>query len=79
MSEKRKRPQLEVTLAYMAVGVIGVSILAILLTLLLTLFNVSNLPVLLAQLPLIGLPIGFLFIIALLIASIISRTKGNKD
>jgi uncharacterized integral membrane protein len=79
MSEKRKRPQLEVTLAYMAVGVIGVSILAILLTLLLTLFNVSNLPVLLAQLPLVGLPIGFLFIIALLIASIISRTKGNKD
>jgi uncharacterized integral membrane protein len=79
MSEKRKRPQLEVTLAYMAVGVIGVSILAILLTLLLTLFNVSNLPVLLAQLPLVGLPIGFLFIIALLIASIITRTKGNKD
>jgi hypothetical protein len=79
MSEKRKRPQLEVTLAYTAVGVIGVSILAILLTLLLTLFNVSNLPVLLAQLPLVGLPIGFLFIIALLIASIISRTKGNKD
>jgi uncharacterized integral membrane protein len=79
MSEKRKRPQLEVTLAYMAVGVIGVSILAILLTLLLTLFNVSNLPVLLAQLPLVGLPIGFLFIIALLIASIITRTKGNKN
>ncbi len=79
MSEKRKRPQLEITLAYMAVGVIGVSILAILLTLLLTLFNVSNLPVLLAQLPLVGLPIGFLFIIALLIASIITRTKGNKD
>lgn len=79
MSEKRKRPQLEVTLAYMAVGVIGISILAILLTLLLTLFNVSNLPVLLAQLPLVGLPIGFLFIIALLIASIITRTKGNKD
>jgi hypothetical protein len=63
----------------MAVGVIGVSILAILLTLLLTLFNVSNLPVLLAQLPLVGLPIGFLFIIALLIASIITRTKGNKN
>jgi hypothetical protein len=59
--------------------VIGVSILAILLTLLLTLFNVSNLPVLLAQLPLVGLPIGFLFIIALLISSIITRTKGNKD
>ncbi|SCX08501.1 hypothetical protein [Candidatus Aquiluna sp. UB-MaderosW2red] len=79
MSEKRKRPQVEVTLAYMAVGVIGASILAILLTLVLTLFKVSDMPVLLAQLPLIGLPVGFLLIIGLLIASIITRTKGNKD
>lgn len=78
MSEKRKRPQIEVTLAYMAVGVIGSSILAILITLLLTLFNVSNIPVLLAQLPLIGLPIGFLIIVILLITSIVTRTKGNK-
>ena len=79
MAEKRKRPQIEVTLAYMAVGVIGLSIFAILLTLVLTLFNVTNMPVLLAQLPLIGLPVGFLLIVALLITSIITRSKENRD
>jgi uncharacterized RDD family membrane protein YckC len=79
MSEKRNRPQLEATLAYLAVGVIGMSILAILLTLILTLFNVNDMPVLLAQLPLIGLPVGFFLIILLLITSVITRTKGNKN
>jgi hypothetical protein len=32
-----------------------------------------------AQLPLIGLPVGFLIIISMLIVSIIRRTKENRD
>jgi hypothetical protein len=63
----------------MAVSVIGLSVLSILTTLLLVFLGVNDLPVLLAQLPLIGLPFGFLIIIALLIAAIIRRSREASD
>jgi hypothetical protein len=73
------KPQLQTTLAYMAVGVIALSILAILTTLLLALFKVESIPPLVVQLPLVGLPIGFLLIVALLIVSIINRRRGTLN
>ncbi len=79
MSENSKRSRVEVILAAMAVSVIGLSVLSILTTLLLVFLGVTNLPVLLAQLPLIGLPFGFLIIIALLIAAIIRRSREASD
>lgn len=79
MPENRKQPRLEIVLAAMAVSVIGLSVLAILTTLLLVFLRVSDLPVLLAQLPLIGLPVGFLMIIALLVAAIIRRSREARD
>ncbi|MEY3972117.1 MAG: hypothetical protein RL224_808 [Actinomycetota bacterium] len=79
MPENSKRSRVEVILAAMAVSVIGLSVLSILTTLLLVFLGVNDLPVLLAQLPLIGLPVGFLIIIALLIAAIIRRSREASD
>ena len=79
MAKNQNRPQIETTLAYMAVGVIGLSIVSMLITLGLSALGFSNFPVVLAQLPMIGLPIGFLIIVAMLIVSIIRRTKENEN
>lgn len=79
MPENRKQSRVEMLLAAMAVSVIGLSVLSILTTLLLVFFGVTELPVLLAQLPLIGLPVGFLMIIALLVAAIIRRSREARD
>ena len=79
MPENRKQSRVEIVLAAMAVSVIGLSVLSILTTLLLVFFGVTDLPVLLAQLPLIWLPVGFLIIIALLIAAIIRRSREARD
>ena len=79
MAKNQNRSQIETTLAYMAVGVIGLSIVSMLITLGLSALGFSNFPVVLAQLPLIGLPIGFLIIVAMLIVSIIRRTKENEN
>ena len=79
MPENRKQSRVEIVLAAMAVSVIGLSVLSILTTLLLVFFGVTELPVLLAQRPLIGLPVGFLMIIALLVAAIIRRSREARD
>ena len=79
MPENSKQSRVEVILAAMAVSVIGLSVLSILTTLLLVVLGVTDLPVLLAQLPLIGLPVGFLIIIALLVAAIIRRSREARD
>ena len=79
MAQERKRAKLETTLAYVAVVVVALSILSILATLVISATGASEIPVLLAQLPLIGLPIGFVLIMAMLIVSIIRRNKENRS
>ena len=77
---KNNNPRgLEQVLGGMAVGVIGLSILSLLTTLLMVFLGVDNLPVILAQLPLIGLPVGFLIIISMLVAAIIRRSREARD
>lgn len=78
MPENARQSKVEVVLASMAVGVIGLSVLSMLATLLLVFFGVQDLPAVMAQLPLIGLPVGFLLIIALLIAAIIRRSRKSR-
>lgn len=78
MAQAPKRPQLETTLAYMAVGVVLTSILAILSTLALALFEVEEITPLIVQLPLVGLPIGFFLIIVLLIVTVVRRSRENR-
>ncbi|HEY7853762.1 MAG TPA: hypothetical protein VIB80_01425 [Aquiluna sp.] len=79
MAQSSRRPQIETILAYMAVGVTLVSILSILATLIISATGSIEIPVILAQLPLIGLPIGFVLIMAMLITAIIRRSKQNRD
>lgn len=79
MGEESKRPQFEAILGLTAVVVIGLSILSILATLVLSATGATEIPVLLAQLPLLGLPLGFLIVIAMLIGAIIRRSKENRD
>jgi hypothetical protein len=79
MGENSKRVRFESILGMTAVVVIGISILSILATLILSATGATQIPVLLAQLPLIGLPVGFLIVIAMLIGAIIRRSKENRD
>jgi hypothetical protein len=79
MAKNNNPRRLEQVLGGMAVGVIGLSILSLLSTLLMVFLGVDNLPVILAQLPLIGLPVGFLIIITMLVAAIIRRSREARD
>jgi hypothetical protein len=79
MAKNNNPRRLEQVLGGMAVGVIGLSILSLLTTLLMVFLGVDNLPVILAQLPLIGLPVGFLIIISMLVAAIIRRSREVRD
>lgn len=79
MGENSKKVQFEAILGMTAVVVIGLSILSILATLILSATGATEIPVLLAQLPLLGLPLGFLIVIAMLIGAIIRRSKENRD
>jgi F0F1-type ATP synthase assembly protein I len=78
MAKSESNPsRAENILAFMAAGVIGVSLLTMLVALLSRLFNVNPWPIL-TQIPLIGLPFGFLIIVALLIVSMRRRSRENK-
>ncbi|MEY2674636.1 MAG: hypothetical protein RLZZ514_1201 [Actinomycetota bacterium] len=68
----------ENVLAFMAIGVIGISLLTIAALLIAYATGVTSLPVLLPLLPFIGLPIGMLLIIALAIVGANRRKReGN--
>ena len=68
----------ENVLAFMAIGVIGLSLLTIAALLIAYATGVTSLPVLLPLLPFIGLPIGMLLIIALAIVGAKRRKReGN--
>lgn len=79
MAQTPQRPQIETTLASLAVGITLISILSIMATLVISATGSIEIPVILAQLPLIGLPIGFVLIMAMLITAIIRRSKQNRD
>ena len=68
--------RLESVLAFMAAGVVGVSLVTMLIALLVRLFGGQPWAVL-AQLPLVGLPIGFLIIISLVVVNTIRRSREN--
>lgn len=78
MPETPKPSRPETILAYAAIGVVGVSLVSMFVALLMQLFQFSPRPAILFQLPLIGLPIGFILILALLVTSIIRRSRENR-
>jgi len=71
--------RLENILAYMAIGVIGTSLLAMFLGLLAQLlfkFSPEFLGVVMAV-PFVGLPIGFILVLSLLLVNLRRRAKSN--
>jgi len=72
------RNRFENILAYMIAGVVGVSIVAILITLIALANGNNKLPAILYVLPTIGLPLGFVLVIALLVTNLFRRKReGN--
>jgi F0F1-type ATP synthase assembly protein I len=78
MAKNESNPsRLESILAFMAAGVIGLSLITMLVALLTRLFN-GNPWAVLTQIPLIGLPVGFVIILVLLFVSMRRRSRENK-
>ncbi len=66
-------------LAYMGAGIIGLSLLSIVVTLVSSYFGaVTNLAIF-AQIPLLGLPFGFVLVMALLFLAIRRKGRENKS
>jgi hypothetical protein len=73
-----QKSRVENALAFMMAGVIGVSILAILVVLVAYLLNFTELPPILALLPMIGLPVGALLMITLIIFQARNRSNAKR-
>lgn len=70
--------RLEKILAYMAVGVIGLSVISILVTLISQMFESNGGLVIFRQIPVLGLPLGFILVLVLLVVSMSRRTKEAR-
>ena len=68
----------ETGFAVTAVVVIAASLIDLLIALLMALFGATP-PAIMWQIPTIGLPLGFLLVIGLLLTSISSRSKENRQ
>jgi hypothetical protein len=73
-----QKSRVENALAFMMAGVIGVSILAILVVLVAYLLNFTKLPPILTLLPMIGLPVGALLMITLIIFQARNRSNAKR-
>jgi FtsH-binding integral membrane protein len=76
-AHKSETPRLENILAFMAVGLIGTSIIVMVITLLLSLSTHQIWPIMVFY-PQIGLIAGALCIIALLVVSLRRRARENR-
>ena len=54
-------------------------LVSIFITLVISATGSIEIPVILAQLPLVGLPIGFVLIMAMLVTAIVERSRQNRD
>lgn len=63
----------------MAVGVIGLSVLSILITLFSQMFESNGGLAIFRQIPIIGLPLGFILVLVLLVVSMGRRSKENRN
>jgi hypothetical protein len=71
--------RLETVLAYMGAGIIGLSLLSIVITLVRSFFGETTNLALFAQIPLIALPIGFVLVLFLLFLSVRRKRRENKQ
>jgi hypothetical protein len=78
MTEAPKKNRLENIVAFMMVGVIGVSLLSIIFVFLCYLFKFTQIPVFVPLIPEFGLPLGALLLITLVILQIRARRKSDQ-
>jgi len=71
--------RLETVLAYMGAGIIGLSLVSIVITLVRSFFGETTNLALFAQIPLIALPIGFVLVLVLLFLSVRRKGRENKQ
>lgn len=76
-SEPLGPSKLETVLAYMGAGIIGLSLVSIVITLVTSYLGAATNLALFAQIPLIGLPLGFILVMALLVLAL--RRKGREN
>jgi hypothetical protein len=76
-SEASGPSRLETTLAYMGAGIIGLSLVSIMITLLASFFGSTTNLAIFAQIPLLGMPAGFIMIMVLL--GLALRRKGREN
>jgi len=78
-SEPTGPSRIETVLAYMGAGIIGLSLVSIVVTLVSSYLGSATNLALFAQIPLLGLPIGFVFIMALLFLALRRKGRENKS
>ncbi len=69
--------RLETTLAYMGAGIIGLSLVSIMITLVSSYFGSTTNLAIFAQIPLLGMPLGFILVMVLLVLAL--RRKGREN
>jgi FtsH-binding integral membrane protein len=69
--------RIENVLAFMAAGVIGVSIICMAISLIYYAMGGSPMQII-AALPLVGFPIGFILVFSLLITAIVRKARENR-
>ena len=77
-SEASGPSRLETTLAYMGAGIIGLSLVSIMITLIASFFGSTTNLAVFAQIPLLGMPAGFILIMVLLILALRRKGRENK-
>lgn len=69
--------RLETTLAYMGAGIIGLSLVSIMITLVSSYLGSTTNLAIFAQIPLLGMPLGFILVMVLLVLAL--RRKGREN
>ena len=78
-SESPGPSRLETTLAYMGAGIIGLSLVSILITLVASYLGSTTILALFSQIPLLGVPAGFVLIMVLLGLALSRKGRENKN
>jgi hypothetical protein len=69
--------RLETVLAYMGAGIIGLSLVSMIISLTASFLGFKTNLAIFAQIPLLGLPTGFILVMALLVVAL--RRKGREN
>ncbi len=75
---EKRGSRVESILAFSALAVIAVSIISMFVTLVLMANTGSNMPAILAQIPLFGVPLGAVLIITLVVLGVARRRRENR-